>query len=282
MHEISEHAVICTGSQNRPFLVRAYVPQPVRGPLVLWLHGFKGFSDWGPFPAACRAMAQAGFAVAQVNFSHNGTSPQHPADFVDLEAFSVNTYGMEVQDATAAMRALLGSRGKELGIAADSVYVVGHSRGGGIAMLFTDLHPQVIGLTTWAGVADFNRRMKARQMQYWKDKGVIYTFNARTQQHMPMRYSIWEDYEQHANDYDLEACAKRLHKPWLILHGSADEAVPVAEAKQLSIWQPNAQTCFLQGANHTFGGKHPWLDNHLPPHLEHVVTRTLRHLSGIC
>lgn len=282
MHAPSEHTLMLTGSRNRPFLVRAYVPARVRGPLVLWLHGFKGFSDWGPFPNVCRAMAQAGFAVAQVNFSHNGTTPQHPADFVDLEAFSCNTYGMELHDATVALDALLGSRGKELGINAEAAYAVGHSRGGGIALLLADRHPQVLGLATWAGVSDFNRRMKARQMRYWKDKGVIYTFNARTQQHMPMRYSIWEDYEQHRNDYDLEACAQRMHKPWIILHGSADEAVPMAEAKQLAQWQPRAETCFLQGANHTFGGKHPWNESQLPPHLEHVVARTLRHLSGTC
>ena len=142
MHAPSEHTLMLTGSRNRPFLVRAYVPARVRGPLVLWLHGFKGFSDWGPFPSACRAMAQAGFAVAQVNFSHNGTTPQQPADFVDLEAFSCNTYGMELHDATVALDALLGSRGKELGINAEAAYAVGHSRGGGIALLLADRHPK--------------------------------------------------------------------------------------------------------------------------------------------
>ena len=30
-------------------------------PVVIFLHGFKGFKDWGPFPDACEDMARHGF-----------------------------------------------------------------------------------------------------------------------------------------------------------------------------------------------------------------------------
>ncbi len=38
-------------------------------PVIIFLHGFKGFKDWGPFPDACEDLARSGFGVLAMNFS---------------------------------------------------------------------------------------------------------------------------------------------------------------------------------------------------------------------
>jgi uncharacterized protein len=41
-------------------------------PVILFVHGFKGFKDWGAFPDACEEFARVGFAVVAFNLSLNG------------------------------------------------------------------------------------------------------------------------------------------------------------------------------------------------------------------
>ena len=63
--------------------------------VVVFCHGFKGFKDWGHFNKVSEMFANAGFVFVKFNFSHNGTSPESPSDFVDLEAFGNNNFSIE-------------------------------------------------------------------------------------------------------------------------------------------------------------------------------------------
>src|SRR5260221_9862865 len=67
-------------------------------PLVIFAHGFKGFKDWGTHNLVARYFAANGFRFLKFNFSHNGTTPDHPIDFADLIAFSDNTFTIELED----------------------------------------------------------------------------------------------------------------------------------------------------------------------------------------
>lgn len=44
------HEEILPGSAGRPMLVRAYQSDNSHGamPVIIFVHGFKGFMDWGP------------------------------------------------------------------------------------------------------------------------------------------------------------------------------------------------------------------------------------------
>ena len=68
-----------------PIAADFHVPEKgaVRLPVLIFLHGFKGFKDWGHFPMVAEYLARSGFAVLRFNFSHNGTSPDRLTDFVD-------------------------------------------------------------------------------------------------------------------------------------------------------------------------------------------------------
>ena len=60
--------------QDIPIYYDLYSPSVTPGsalPVVLFVHGFKGFKDWGAFPDACDELARAGFAVVTFNLSLN-------------------------------------------------------------------------------------------------------------------------------------------------------------------------------------------------------------------
>src|SRR6187402_3181476 len=61
-------------------------------PVLIYAHGFNGFKDWGNFDLLAQQFAAAGFVLIKFNFSHNGTTPEAPEDFVDLESYAENNY----------------------------------------------------------------------------------------------------------------------------------------------------------------------------------------------
>ena len=67
-------------------------------PIVVFVHGFKGFKDWGHFNLVHQRLAESGFVALKFNFSHNGGTLDNPIDFPDLEAFGNNTYTKELDD----------------------------------------------------------------------------------------------------------------------------------------------------------------------------------------
>src|SRR5687767_4154294 len=102
-------------------------------PAVVILHGFKGFKDWGMFPPLAERLARAGFTAVSFNFSGSGVDDA--GDFAFPERFGHNTFSAELRDTRAVMDALY--RG-ELGVPPPTTTgLIGHSRGGGIGVLYS-------------------------------------------------------------------------------------------------------------------------------------------------
>jgi hypothetical protein len=54
---------------------------------IIFVHGFKGFKDWGFGPYLAKYLSTKGFFVITFNFSHNGVSI--PMDeFTELDKFA--------------------------------------------------------------------------------------------------------------------------------------------------------------------------------------------------
>ena len=73
---------------------------------MLFLHGYKGYMDWGAWALVGDHFASQGWRFLRINFSHNGTTPSRPTEFTDLDAFAANTYSRELDEATDVLRAL--------------------------------------------------------------------------------------------------------------------------------------------------------------------------------
>jgi len=252
---------------------------------VVVCHGFKGFMDWGFFPVLCTLLADRGMAAVRFNYAGSGQRPGEDR-VSDLDAFRSNTHSRELEETVAVVRALGPTLGKGC-IDRDRIGLVGHSRGGGAALLAA-ADPRLAGrigaLITWAAVASFERYDRATR-QAWRSRGELEIVNGRTGQHLPLGLGLLDDIEAHARGghLDLEAAAARRRMPWLILHGTEDEAVDFTDARRLAAAAvPPVELHAIEGAGHTFGARHPFAGP--TPHLIEAmnVTQTWlkRHLRG--
>lgn len=257
---------------SRSFLSDYTYPKNAHSlPLVIFCHGYKGFKDWGAWNKAMDYIAESGCYVVKFNFSLNGTTIENPTEFDDLEAFGQNTYSQEQYDLTA----VIDYYKDKAEVDKENIYLIGHSRGGGAVVLQCYSNPDVKGVITWAGVADFKKRFpKGARFEEWKTKGVFYSINGRTQQQMPHYFTFWEDYEQNESILNVQRAAQNLKKPTLIVQGTEDPAVPLKEAQLLHQWISNSLLDVVDGADHVFGSKHPYTEEQLPEHLKHVAKVT--------
>jgi len=270
---------------HRNFIADLTVPegQSKKVPLLVFLHGFKGFKDWGTYPKVAQAFASAGIAMLKLNFSHNGTSPESPLDFVDLEAFGRNTLSQELLDIDTLFEKLM-SREAPLAckqIDWEQIFLCGHSRGGATAILYTALRgkTKIKKLLLWAAMADFSKHFGEKQVAFWQKQGVIFVPNSRTGQEMPLYYSLCQDYFDNQAAFDLLHAAKSIEIPTYIFHGTADQTLPVSMAASLENAFPNNQILLIQDADHNFGGKHPFEQDQLPAHLQLVVEQSIAFLN---
>lgn len=242
---------------------------------VLVVHGFKGFKDWGFFPYLCECLAADGHLVVSFNGSRNGIGP-NLLDFTDLEAFGRNTVSREVDDVHWMVDRLVAgewSGGRRI----ESVGILGHSRGGGTGIVTAAERGDVSALATWAAVSTFQRWTR-EQHEDWTRRGVVYVANARTGQDMPLYEVVQRDLEENRCRLNVLAAAAKVRVPWLIVHGTEDATVPLAEARALGRAGPNAMLKLVEGSGHTFEAVHP-LDG-VTPGLRTAVAATLRHFRS--
>lgn len=243
-------------------------------PVVIFCHGYKGFKDWGAWNLVADYFAQEGFIFFKFNFSHNGGTIDDPIDFPDEDAFGRNNYSIELEDIDRVISFA------QTRFPQSSIYLIGHSRGGGISALKTGQDSSIKKLTTWAAVSDFKSRFpKGEELDKWKTDGVRYVLNGRTKQNLPHYFSFYEDFIKNEDNLHISKWVAKIHVPYLVIHGIKDESVSMNEAIMLSTWNPNAKTYFLE-TNHTFGSKHPWDSDTLPEKLKKVCSETVNFFRG--
>jgi dienelactone hydrolase len=223
-------------------------------PAVVICHGFKGFKDWGYFPVTADRLARAGCAAVSFNFSGAGVG-EDGETFDEPERFGRSTYSRQLVDLDIILQAL-GSGA--LGLEPSAVGLLGHSMGGGVAILRAARDRTIQALVTWASVARFGRLWRDDQIADWRRTGRLDVVNQRTGDVLPLYPDILDDLEQNRASLDVLRAARDVRVPWLIAHGSADETVPVSDARELSAGAPGAAPLILDRAGHTFGIKHPW------------------------
>lgn len=242
-------------------------------PVVIFCHGFKGFKDWGPFPSWGRALANAGFVSVHFNFSHNGVTPEHPTEFEALDAFARNTFTTELADAKAVLDYVAeGTRGLAP-VDSERIGLMGHSRGGGTAILLAERDERVRALTTWASVSTLTGRFTDAQIRDWEEQGYTEVINGRTGQIMRLNRSLYDDAIAHEDELNVLAAAKEIDVPWLIVHARDDEAVDYRAAERLQAASRNAELLSAEGG-HTFGGAHPH-EGDVPESLRTVWDKTI-------
>jgi len=241
-------------------------------PCLIFVHGFKGFKDWGFWPYSGNHFAEKGFFVLTFNFSHNGVG-ESLIEFTEIDKFANNTFSLELEELNEVIDAYLNNffgvkNNKQIGI-------VGHSRGGGDSLIVSSKRKEIKAVVTWAAVANFDRYTK-RQAKEWRKNGFFEVLNTRTNQMMRLNVSLLEDIEKNKEDLlNLEKAARNLNKPFLIIHGEQDLSVPIKEGEQIYNWSNKKLTEFykIKASGHTFDITHPFEGSN--PKFDSVLEKTL-------
>ncbi|QRG66366.1 alpha/beta hydrolase [Brevibacillus choshinensis] len=241
-------------------------------PLLIFCHGFKGFKDWGSFPYVADSLAKRGVTTIRFNFTCNGVG-ESLTEFDELEKFGRNTYAREVADLNVLTEWILSGRlALPDYVKTDRLYVLGHSKGGGDAILFGAGNPNVAGIISWNGIANVNLFDEKLRQKILED-GVGYIPNARTGQEMPITRAVIDDVDQNREAYDLVEKAASMEQPLCIIQGREDFARLVKGSERLHAAAKNSELHWIEGGDHTFGARHPFLGS--TEQLEEAIDRTV-------
>lgn len=266
---------------SKPILIDTfYSEDKTNQPIVIFSHGYKGFKDWGAWNSMAKAIAKAGFCFIKFNFSHNGGTVEQPIDFPDLEAFGNNNYTKELDDLGNVIDWSILNFEKNKYINTSKIYLIGHSRGGGISILKTAEDSRVKKLITLAAVCDFGERSSTTgNLQQWKKDGVKYVTNGRTKQEMPHYIQFYEDFIQNKKRLHIKSATEKIDVSQLIIHGDNDTSVSVKEAEKINSWNPKSELKIIENADHVFNVKHPWEKTKIPDEFEISITKMIAFLK---
>jgi pimeloyl-ACP methyl ester carboxylesterase len=265
--------------KNEQFILSGSGDKTIRGdvsyndsqdnqPSIIFVHGFKGFKDWGAHHLVAKKFAEKGYRYFKFNLSYNGVSEELPDDVTDMQAFAANTTSRELNDLDTVINYVKHTYPLNL------IYLIGHSKGGALVILKGADDDRISKIATWSSIADFSSLWKKEQEEEWLSTGQIFVENARTKEKMPLNSTLLEDFRSHEQGFNLLHAAGRIEIPWLILHGDDDINVPFSVAQQLAQAQPDARLQKIAGANHVFGASHPYRETVLPQHLQEVFDKT--------
>ena len=181
------------------------------GGAVILCHGMESDKNSEKLIFLGRQLAERGILTLRFDFSYVGESS---GKFEDI------TYSGEVEDLRAAYDLV---RNRLSG----KIAIFGSSMGGTVALMFAAAEPQVAAIATLAAPLhpeNFPKRvLTPAGLERWRKRG--YTrFNGQR-----LNVTLLEDLER----IDVPQFARKIYCPILILHGDADEVVPVAEAHEL-------------------------------------------------
>ncbi len=229
--------------------------RPGLGATIILCHGMMSAKEGTKQRAFARVFEESGFSVLRFDFSFCGESEGR---------FEEITFAQEVDDLRAAVAWVRAKGGSPVGL-------LGSSMGGAVALLYAGGDPSIDAVVTLAAVGESGRlaeRMEVlkRKTREWKDEG--YRLGAEGE---PGK-AFFED----AGRQDVLAAAGRVSAPLLVMHGEADEVVPVEDAHAIhGKGKGPKKLKILAGGDHRFTRPEDldevlktaldWFEKHLTP-----------------
>jgi alpha-beta hydrolase superfamily lysophospholipase len=231
-------AFVIDSAEGLPIRGNIDAPRHPRA-LIVVIHGFKGFKDWGFFPWLSEYLCNSGFAVCRFNMSRSGIG-ENPETFDRLDLFAGDTYSIQLADLATATHY---AQSKYPGL---PTFLLGHSRGGGVAILGAYEVAGLSGVVTWSAIGHA-KRWDEETKRTWQAQGAS---------------AIFDDYDRNAAKFNIDAAVARIDVPMLIVHGGRDESVPVEESRALAARAREANLVIVEEASHTYNAIHPLV--HVP------------------
>lgn len=223
----------------------AFTPADGATRLVVIGHGVTSHHDRPYLAAVGDACARRGIAALRLSFAGNGESEGR---------FEDATIPKEVDDLCAVVDACA---------AHARVAYVGHSMGGAVGVLAASREPRLEALVSLAGMTHVSRFVQRHFADLAPGDVMLGRDHARLSQ------AFLDDAQAIG---DTLAAARAVSVPWLLLHGDADDLVPLADSEDAAAACDHAELVALPGIDHTFTGAHEdvaervatWLDARWP------------------
>ena len=262
---VPDDTFLLRGAEGEELAGDLYLPEAQLPPLVIVVHGFKGFKHWGFFPVIGRCLADNGIAAACISLSHCGI--QGGTDvFNRLDLFERDTWGKRLSDlqqvVEAASRGLLTDK---LELDRSRLALFGHSAGGALCVLHAARDPRIKALVTLAPICQANRFPPDEVARHLQAYGHMKIENSRTKQEMRVGRAFFDEISANPEAFDIRRAASRVNQPWLLIHGINDESVEFEESLRLleavnanALNGQNAKLLSFENADHVLGTQHPF------------------------
>lgn len=194
--------------------------------IVIIGHGVTGNKDRPLVVALAEGLEAAGIPALRMSFSGNGDSG---GAFVDC------TITKETGDLGSVIDAVGGRR----------ICYVGHSMGGavGVNRATTDL--RIEALVSLAGMVHTEEFARCEFGEETPDAGFMWG-----EERCPLSTIYMNDMKAIGSVVDLGA---QISVPWLLVHGSEDDLVPVGDSRDIIAKATNSPELFeIAGADHVF------------------------------
>ena len=220
-------------------------PGEGKGPLVIVIHGFTGYKEERHIVEVARALNELGFATLRADMYGHGESD---GAFRDHTLYKWLTGGMALVDHARSLDWVT------------ELYLCGHSQGGLTVMLLAALErDRISGVIPLSPAAMIPQKARDGEL-------LGMTFDpAHIPEALPMEAgrSLGGNYIRAAQSIDVEAAIDRYTGPVLIVHGDADEAVPVQVGIDAAQRYRDCQLVLIPGDTHCY-------DRHLDQALDAV------------
>jgi dipeptidyl aminopeptidase/acylaminoacyl peptidase len=272
-----KNILLVSKNQNIILADICYKDNKEKKPIVLFVHGYKSFKDWGPFNLLAEHFASKGFIFVKFNFSLNGTTLEKPDLITDAEAFGKNNIEKEVEDLESVIDWIQNFELiKETGADTESILLLGHSRGAAVSIIKAVEDERIAAVACWGAISDFKKVWKHHyNMQEWKEAGANYRKDTYSGVKLPLYYKLYENYVLNERRFNIKKIIKKLEKPLLLVHGIDDEAVLYEQSLELKKLKPDARFELLPYTGHNFGAYHPYKQKVLPFDMQLATDETI-------
>ena len=191
-------------------------------------HGVTGNKDRPFVIALAEAVASEGMAVLRFSFSGNGSSG---GDFREC------TISKEIEDLNAVVTAAVNNGYR--------VTYAGHSMGGAVGVLAAARDERIKHLISLAGMVNTKDFYDREFGEETPDEGCMWE-----EQSCPLSSTYKNDM------YEIGSVVSRASEvkvPWLLIHGDADDVVPIEDSRQIFAQANDPKKIIeIPGANHLF------------------------------
>jgi len=204
-------------------------------PIAIICHGFTTNKNRPKYTELANKLYENGIASLRFDLFGHGESE---GDFADI------TITEGVDDVLRAIEYV-----KSLGYT--KIALIGNSFGGITSFVVSTKTKDLTALALISPVSDYPEVEKMRRSDQdiakWKKDGFTIHRSSKGQE-FRLNYTFWEDIQKYLV-YDI---ADQIKIPTLIVHGDADDLVPVDQSRKTAKLIPDCQLIEIKGATHRY------------------------------